>query len=357
MRILVVDDSIVFRSAIRKALEQNFSPTGLSEDNDVLEVRVASNGRIALEIFKGEKHHFDAMVTDIEMPEMDGITLVEEIRKLDSDIPILVFSSTSPTSVMKTLGALSKGAQDFIQKGTDLKNIEDNIEYIRRELLSRLKGLVLKKRRPHPTIPIKLSRPQETLDLLAKPEFIVIASSTGGPDVLKRIFEGLEGPFKIPIFLVQHMPPIFTAKLAELLDRSSKITVLEAKEGQIVEDGTCYLAPGDFHMEIILESERKVISLNKKEKDCFVRPSANVTFFSLTKVLRKRATAFILTGMGEDGLAGVRELKPRGLDVIIQDEESSVVWGMPGAIAREKLENAILDIPGIILALNDLGRR
>jgi two-component system chemotaxis response regulator CheB len=172
----------------------------------------------------------------------------------------------------------------------------------------------------------------------------VIASSTGGPEALRKIFSNLKGYRGPPILIVQHMPPIFTKQLAQLLAEHSGWTVKEAEEGELMQSNTAYLAPGDFHMVLRQRLGKYYLALSSADKVKSVRPSADVLFKSIAEFYRSQVWAFVLTGMGEDGLDGVRELKKHRARIFIQDQNSSIVWGMPGAIAKENLQNRVLDL-------------
>jgi two-component system chemotaxis response regulator CheB len=338
MKVLVVDDSLVFRSAISTALRTL---------KDVEVTKTVSNGKFAVEAFKNYPD-IDLVIIDLEMPVMDGLTAITEIRKFNSKVFIIVFSSLTQRGAENTMLALQYGANDFVTKpvSTDDFTLEGpQANSITLELLPKVAALTKRE-----AIPRKVIR-SVPLHLKNKYDLIVIGSSTGGPDALARIFKNITAPLKIPVLIVQHMPPLFTEKMAEMLNRISPINVHEAKEGMNLLPNNCYLAPGDYHMTI---SEKK-IHLNQNEKVCFVRPSIDVTLFSL-KDSGLRMAILILTGMGEDGAQGCVQLKERGTDFYIQDKGSSVVWGMPGAVHRELPEAEIINIEDMASLLMKLGQ-
>ncbi len=342
MKVLVIDDSVVFRSAIK---------TALLNSGDIDEVDIAANGKIAIDKLK--QNHFDAVTLDIEMPVMDGIETATQIRTFNQDIPIIVFSAQNPNAAGKTIMALQKGASDFVQKIQGSHDVNENLKMIEVELVPRLKALLGRRE-------VKDRKAIRTVKALKSSEFLAslvcIASSTGGPDMLMKVFAGLE-KLRTPILLVQHMPPLFTTQLADVLNAIGKNTVVEAKSGDYLEPGICYLAPGDYHMEIVkTEDARYQIQLQQGDKVCYVRPAADVTFKSVASVYHGNVASFVFTGMGQDGLEGCKALKQKNALVVIQDQASSVVWGMPGAIYAEEIQDEILDPENIIKAINRVAR-
>lgn len=345
MKVLVVDDSLVFRSAISNALRTV----------DGVEVfKTVSNGKFAVDTLRNHSE-IDLVILDLEMPVMDGLTAIQEIRKFNETVFIIVFSSATLKGAEKTMTALQNGANEFVTKpvAEDEFSVEGKQEdSITLELLPKVmafkSGRNKSATQPLPRKTVTTS----SLVVKSKYDLIVIGSSTGGPDALAKVFRGLTEPLKVPMLIVQHMPPMFTEKMAEMLSRLSPLKVLEAKNGQSLNANTCYIAPGDFHMTV----SDKVIQLNQNEKVCFVRPSVDVTLQSL-KNSQMKIAVIILTGMGEDGANGCLDLKKTGADIFIQDKESSVVWGMPGAVYRELPDTKIVsldEIPSLIMKLGQV---
>lgn len=341
MNILVVDDSVVFRSAIKKALETVESIT---------KIQVASNGKIALDFLSSGD--FDLITLDMEMPVMDGIQTIEEIRKINKSVPIVIFASPTLNQAEKTLKALSLGANDFVTKIEGANDINESIDMIKKELLPRLKAFHGKSRIEVPKKKTTLEGDQLIQKIMNKRlmvHAIFLGSSTGGPDLWRSIFTELKDTnIRPPMFLVQHMPPVFTKQFARMLDGLVPFSVKEAEDGELVKHETCYIAPGDFHMTLKRVGKDVAISLNQKPKVCYVRPAVDCLFETAMSCYGTSIAAFVLTGMGEDGLNSCRLLKKSGVPIIIQDEESSSVWGMPGAIASENLQDAT--VPGIQVA-------
>jgi two-component system chemotaxis response regulator CheB len=341
MKVLVVDDSIVFRSAIVSAI-------GTEPNIEV--VRSLSNGQLAVDYLKNNPD-VNLITLDMEMPVLDGMATIKEIRKFNKTVIIIVFSSYTQKGAEKTIEALNAGANDFVTKPDNLgTNVEESINSIKAELLPKVMGF---KNKSTPTAVNKVTvetTPKEEMYNISsqdpRPNIILIGCSTGGPEALSTVFRGITNEVNVPMLIVQHMPPLFTQKLAEMLNKISTVRVYEAKNGDVLKPGVCYIAPGDYHMTI---DENKVIRLNQDEKVCFVRPSVDVMFNSVSKNFRGNILTFVLTGMGEDGAQGAKKLSDLGHKVIVQDKDSSVVWGMPGAV--KKLLPSTKVSP-----LNDIGR-
>ncbi len=355
IKILVVDDSIVFRSGITQALSQE---PGLNV------FKAVSNGKVAVDFLK-QHPDIDVITLDMEMPIMDGLETIKEIRKFNKKVVIIVFSALTVRGAEATIDALTHGANDFVPKVESKGTIEDSLEMIRRELMPKIRafsaqrGQVLK-----PTIleegeekdksnithqPVsKIYSLEEALDTVAeKPQMILIGSSTGGPDALKEVFTRIKVAPKVPIFLVQHMPPIFTTKLADALNMISGVKIKEAEDHEFAQPGVCYIAPGDYHMTIANVSGQMRIRLNKDEKVCFVRPSADVLFESCAKNFEGPFVSIVLTGMGRDGTNGAIALNTTKHYLFIQDKESSAVWGMAGSIDKENIGARTLQLKDI----------
>ncbi len=331
MKVLIVDDSVVFRSAIS---------TALSTAPDIEVVKSVPNGKLAVDAIKNFPE-IDLITLDMEMPVMDGMTAIKEIRQFNKKVIIIVFSSLTQKGAEKTIEALNLGANDFVTKPESQQG--SGFDSIAQELMPKILEF---KRKFHGAKDVKTVSTQEQVKrplqirTNKKPDLFLIGCSTGGPEALTRIFQNLKDPITQSILLVQHMPPMFTTKLAEMLNRISALEVVEAQDGMVIKPNTCYIAPGDFHMTL----ENKIIKLNQAEKVCFVRPSVDVLFNSVAKHNGLQAVAMVLTGMGEDGAQGCLKLKQAGCDIFIQDKESAVVWGMPGAVAKVIPDAQIVEV-------------
>ncbi len=337
LKIAVVDDSALFRGAISSPLENEPG------------VEVVGKFRHGQEIvdFISKGNEVNLITLDMEMPVLDGMGALRLIREKNKKIIIICFSSLTQKGAAKTIEALTNGANDFVAK--------ENAESINADLLPKIRAF----RDKHCGISkyqqenlFKASKTSFNSNIPMSPRAIVIGSSTGGPEALKIVFSDLL-PLNIPIFLVQHMPPIFTTQLAKALTSSSKIEVIEAENGMQAEAGKCYLAPGNFHMFLKWKDSKAYIFLNQDEKVCFVRPSVDILFKSAAEIYGERLLSIVLTGMGNDGREGARDIMNRGGSVYIQDEKSCVVWGMPGAIAEASIGARILELENIGSFINN----
>lgn len=353
VKVLVVDDSVVYRSGIRKAL---------SSKSSIEVVKAVSNGELAVEVIKQQKGTIDLITLDLEMPVMDGIEAIKQIRKIDTNVKIIVFSAISERGATKTLEALRLGANDFVTKvensggGTP----EEGVELIKRELLPRIEALV--GRDLETDNKINTSVPQssdssknvkEGMPELGKIDLICIGSSTGGPEALTKILKAVTKKINVPVLIVQHMPPVFTSRYAKSLNEAtSYLEISEAKGGEPLMPGKAYLAPGDFHMRIVKQASGYSIELDQGEKECYVRPSVDVTFRSVAENFSGKVLAIILTGMGEDGKRGMVALSKKNVLPCVQNSETSVVWGMPGAVVSSGIAPYVLSLNDFSTLLN-----
>ncbi len=335
-RVLIVDDAVVVRKTLSDVL---------ARDPDLEVAGTASNGRFALAKFPALKP--DIVLLDIEMPEMDGLETVRQLRKIDSRIPIIMFSTLTEHGASATLEALALGATDYVTKPSS-RDMAETLEAVSRELIPRIRALchlpgahAVPAPKLPPPYPIAW-RPS----LWAPVQVVAIGVSTGGPDALARLLPSLPANLPVPIVIAQHMPPIFTALLAARLAAKSAIPVRECVSGEALEAGCATLAPGDFHMVVSQEDVTR-LRVNQEARENFCRPSVDVLFRSVAKVYGGRALAVILTGMGQDGLTGCEALRAAGARIYVQDEASSVVWGMPGFVARSGLADKILPLDQI----------
>ncbi len=348
IRTLIADDSVVYRSQIRAAL------TGIP---GVEVVGAASNGRLALE--RLAQGSVDLLILDLEMPEMDGLTTLKELANRGLKTKVLVFSSASKRGAEITLDALRLGATDFIAKpgpgdADPTSGETDPSQKIRSLLQPKINaifpdaaGSVLVQSHKGST-----KYPSTVWDLL-NPKIIVIGSSTGGPTVLETVFSGLLGPISCPIVIAQHMPPIFTATLAERISRVCGISAAEAKHGEILEKNKIYIAPGDFHLTLQGTADCVTLVLDQGPQINSVRPAVDPLFQSAARIFKDRCLGFVLTGMGADGKVGAEAIKDKGGTIVIQNEQSCVVFGMPGAVFTSGAYDRIETPSGIIKILNE----
>lgn len=326
LKALITDDSAIYRKSIQSALET----AGWIEV-----IGTAPNGRIAIEKISNSMP--DLLILDMEMPEMDGIQTLREMKQRGLDCSTLVFSSISKKGAEITLEALNLGARDFITKpNSDSPSDGKNpVEKIRSLLIPKLEELFpgyLRQQKEEAESAIPKKDFQNVSWGLFRPRLVVIGSSTGGPTILEKIFTGINAPLSCPIVIAQHMPPVFTASFAERLSKISGIPVAEARHGEVLEKNHVYIVPGDYHLRLQGTQERTVISLDQGPLIHSVRPSVDPLFQTAADIFGDRCLALVLTGMGADGRDGAAAVKQRGGAVIIQNKESCVVFGMPGAV-------------------------
>lgn len=358
MNILVVDDSSLFRLAITDLVKQI---------PGVTKVKTAANGKMAMDILV--TNEIDITILDVEMPVMDGIEVLRKIKSENINTKALMFSNLTEKGAEKTIEALNLGAIDFVTKVAEGEG--SGMDAIKDTLIPKIEGLL---RLSGHSIEVKSAKentdnnhaqaPQRTITkktelkpnvhLYNVPRVLCIGSSTGGPEALSEVFKNLHGPFNFPILLAQHMPKFFTKKLADHLNSISSVTVKEAEAGEVLKNNVCYIAPGDFHMTVEKKGADLVVGINQDEKVCFVRPSVDVLFWSVQKLALPHVAAIILTGMGQDGKDGCLSLAETGAPIVIQDQASSVVWGMPGAVAETGIQSLEEDLQGIYSFINRL---
>lgn len=335
VRVLVVDDSAVFRGLWTRILKS---------DNRIEVVTAAIDGKSALEALK--THEIDVVLLDIEMPGLNGLDALPLILQSQPKCKVIMVSSLTREGSAATLDALAKGASDFLPKP---KGIQDAsiVEQVTRELIEKVLALGGAKARSNPSKPTTAvpSLVGKTSKLSGiRPKLLLIGCSTGGPNALSVFFRGLR-KIEVPILVVQHMPPEFTRMLSERIGKESGFPCKEATDGEFLNPGSVYIAPGDFHMQVEKHDEGKfVVKLNQEKPEHFCRPAVDQLFRSAAEFCQRDQLALIFTGMGEDGKIGCQKIKEKGGHILVQDENSSVVWGMPGAVAKAGLADAILPL-------------
>jgi two-component system chemotaxis response regulator CheB len=360
IRVLIVDDSVVFRTQIRSALE---SIEGIEV------VGTSSNGKIALE--RLGQLGIDLVTLDLEMPEMGGVETLKEMKRLGFPQKVIVLSSASKRGAEITFEALSEGASDFITKpgsspGEAAEGRGESTplphEKIRNLFIPKIKSLFPQiSPAPLAATPASVSPmldshfPKVIWDLF-RPRVIVMGSSTGGPTALEKIFSLIQTPLSCPILICQHMPPVFTATLAERLQRISGIPAAEGKHGEIIQNNRIYMAPGNFHMSLAAGADGVRIVLDQSPQINSVRPSVDPLFSTAAKIFKSRCFGIILTGMGEDGKVGAIQVKESGGGVMIQNEATCVVFGMPGAVYAARAYDKVNNLEEISKVMSDVAR-
>ncbi|MFQ5643420.1 MAG: chemotaxis response regulator protein-glutamate methylesterase [Thiogranum sp.] len=342
-RVLVVDDSGFFRRRIVEILEA---------DSRIKVVGVAANGKEAVE--QVAKLKPDVVTMDIEMPVMDGITAVRHIMSANP-LPVLMFSSLTHQGAQATLDALEAGAVDFLPKR--FEDIARDREQAKQLLRNRIHA-VARRRSATPSVQPATPRrtavkPAATAPSVGRGRFqvVAIASSTGGPVALAQVLTTLPADFRYPVVVVQHMPGTFTPAFSARLDQQCAVRVKEAGDGDVLEPGTVLIAPGGRQLTFKQAGGAVQASVGDGDADLHYKPCADVTFNSLASVYGGKTLALVLTGMGADGREGVRTLKQQGAMVWSQDEASSVIYGMPMAVAEAGLSDQVLSLRNIGPAL------
>ncbi len=369
IRVMVVDDSVVVRKIVTQVINN-------TQDMEV--VGSAANGKIALT--KIAQLNPDILTLDVEMPEMDGLETIREIRKTYLKLPVVMFSTLTEKGGLITLEALSAGASDYATKPTQTHGLKEAMEHISTDLVPKLRALVKHSKN------VDLQRTNIVASKIFKPEkdqsfrpigkdasegfepllggsdsirlapkylptpsinIIAIGVSTGGPNALGELLPKLPKDFEIPIVIVQHMPPMFTRLLAERLDKKCELEIREAQAGISIKPGRILIAPGGLHLGLksVGSQVQTVLLESPPENSC--RPSVDVLFRSVAALYGQNSLGVVLTGMGQDGLRGARNIYEAGGMVLAQDAETSVVWGMPGYVAKAGIACGVMSLENI----------
>lgn len=342
IRVLIVDDSVVVRRLLSEVLGAD----------PALEVAgTAATGRIALA--KIAQVRPDVVTLDMEMPDLDGLQTLAAIRQSYPLLPVIIFSTQTERGAASALEALALGAADCIPKPADAGSAAAAGQRIREQLIPRIKLFGAGPAHGPTAAPRRASecrcragqtpagaagRPGPRIDVVA------IGVSTGGPNALAEILPAWPADFAVPVVIVQHMPPVFTRLLAERLAARSALPVAEGVSGRRLEPGHVWLAPGGYHMAVVRDALGGKLHVHEGPPENSCRPAVDVLFRSVAAVYGARTLAVVLTGMGQDGLRGCEAVRAAGGQILVQDEASSVVWGMPGFVARAGLAERVVPL-------------
>jgi len=339
IRVMVVDDSAIVRGLITRTLKA---------DPRIEVVASCSNGEMA--VTQAAKKDLDIIILDIEMPVMDGLAALPKLQQSNPQARIIMASTLTQRNAGISLKALALGAADYIAKPTtDRLNANEDFH---RELIQKVTTLGQRRKPAHttdasPRQPEKPQLPHLRGGVMRRPRIIAIGSSTGGPQALLALLGALPASVDCPIVIAQHMPATFTTVLAQHIGRASGRPSAEAAHGMEIRPGHIYLAPGDYHFQLAREGTTCIARLSQTPPENFCRPSVNPLFRSVAQTFGTDSCAVMLTGMGSDGCEGAKIMAAAGAPIIAQDEATSVVWGMPGAVAHAGICSAILPLPQI----------
>ena len=352
VRVLVVDDAVVVRRIVTDAL---------STDPMIEVVGSAPNGRLALA--KIPQLNPDIVTLDIEMPEMDGLAALREIRKTWPRLPVIMFSTLTERGAAATLDALALGASDYVTKPSNVGSVVVAQQRVREQLIPKIRSLcwrvtgVAAAGSLVPAAVRPVSRPGSAVAGTGEPplsgqvaalrqriDIVAIGVSTGGPNALARIIPQLPADLPVPVVIVQHMPALFTKLLAARLNAESAIAVEEGTPGRVLAPGCVYIAPGNYHMILTRDAASVRIATTQAPPENSCRPAVDVLFKSVAETFGANTLGVILTGMGQDGLRGCEFITEAGGQVVAQDQATSVVWGMPGFVANAGLADRLLPL-------------
>lgn len=366
MRVMLVDDSAVIRRIVSRVLD---SEAGIHL------VGTATNGEQAIRMIDACRP--DVMVLDMEMPVLDGLATLRALRPRWPELPVIMFSTLTGANATAATDALALGANDYAEKPVSQGGLDATMAAVRDSLVPLIRSWSRGDTRRHraatppgdpraaraTTDPAPSMRdhapqrcvevPVEGRDAGGRPDAVVIGSSAGGPNALSELIPRFPADLPVPLLLTQHMPKTFTKLLAERLDTKSRLTVTEAEDGMEARPGHLYIARGGVHLVPVRSGDRILLGFDYGPPENFCRPAVDVMFRAAARVWGPSVLAVILTGMGRDGVEGARAIRERGGTVLTQDQETSLVWGMPGAVVEAGLSSATLPLDSILGAVLD----
>lgn len=340
MRVLVIDDSSIVRRVVGQAVHN---------DPRMTLAGAAADGLSGLKMLA--EMAVDVVILDVAMPGMDGLEVLDEIRRTQPELPVVMFSSLVERGGPVTFQAIARGVTDHLAKPSG-----GQVDVAMATLLDKVVGVVetrshlsaVRHRHSTPATPREPRRQTRT------PELIAIGSSTGGPNALAEIIDGLPHDLSVPVVIVQHMPPVLTRYLAKRLDTRTQLHVFEAAHGDEIRPGSVAIAPGDHHLTVSRGAKGLRVYLNQDEPVNSCRPSVDVLFDSAARVCGGDLLVAVLTGMGQDGLRGCRTVHEAGGHVLVQSGDTCVVWGMPRVVEEAGLAHDVVPLPDIARRLSHI---
>lgn len=334
IRIALIDDSALTRHELRRVIDA---------ESDMEVVGMAADGAAGLEVV--DQVRPDLLVLDLEMGDVSGLDVLRALRARHPQLPVIVFSALSQRGAAITVEALTEGARDYVAKPSSISP-EGAADKVMFHLLTKIRALTRESKKIGGRLaePPRVQRPRPRA--IHRPAVIVIGGSTGAPEALATVLPKLPRSLPVPVVVVVHMPASFTPRIAESLDRRCTLRVRESVDGGLVEAGTIWIAAGGRHLEFskAVGASSAVLKMHDRPPVNYCRPSVDVLFASAAAVFGSQVLAVQLTGMGKDGLAGAAQIAERGGRILVQDRASSVVWGMPGAVADAGLADEVLHV-------------
>ena len=353
IRVLVVDDSTAMRRVVAAVLRS---------DPGIEIVGQAEDGLQGLELIETVKP--DVVTLDVEMPRLDGLETLKRIRARHPRLPVVMFSSLTEQGAATTVTALTNGASDYVQKPAGGGAVSASMDAVRSELLPKVRALGARALTRVDTGSTSVESTAAASPTGAgekarrrPPEIVAIGCSTGGPDALSVVLRDLPADLGVPVVVVQHMPAVFTTLLAERLSRVSPLPVREAVDGEQPSARQVTIAPGDYHLRVSRRAGRPRLHLDQEPPVHFCRPAVDPLLTSVAEAYGPRSLSIVLTGMGVDGAEGARAAQAAGGIVLAQDEASSVVWGMPGAVVGAGAADEVIPLSSVAARITQLARR
>lgn len=358
LKVMIVDDSAVVRGLISQMLEE-------CDGIDV--VGTAANGQLALSQLND--YSVDVMILDYMMPVLDGLETAAQLQQSHPEVETIFISAKSRLTAATDIGRPISPSQRWLEK-PEAANAADSIHQMQSQLVEALKEINFKRKNKQAEVNLNsaidsLTRQNELLQRIQSPtqapeaydghpKLLVIGSSTGGPQALRTVLTSLPEGFDLPILITQHMPPNFTSSLAKHIARDTGRDCREGVDGERIQRNRIYIAPGDYHMTVEKRNNAMCIGLNQEPQEHHCRPSVNQLFRTASAWYGSSLMGAMLTGMGEDGIEGTHELVGRGGYMLAQDEQSSVVWGMPAAVVRHGLAHDICPLDCVAIKLSQV---